>query len=192
MFFISFQIFGQNISLGVRGSYGYSQAEPTTGAGIGIAGEFYFENIPFALRIGSHFFSSYRHIYPYSRHDYNTTSIESQVLYTPFSSDIVPYLGIGFGFDFIRIFTEGLGSTFYIDNYFAEINNPQNSFHYSFIAGSEFLISEHFKFFIDAEYKFLTAKYDLVLEDQFTNRFISTEEVALNNIILNLGIQYIL
>lgn len=179
---------GQGLYLGINGIYGSSVYDSNNGFGIGLNLEYSLPTFPFTIKIEADHFSSKRTRYPDLNHDYNTTSVDLETLYfLPLKLGIPLYIGLGVGINKVQIFLP-TKSVFYFDIYATEIKKARNSVGYKFIIGSNLSISSKMMLVFELNYKIMSVRYDLELQDEHLNKQLLDKWIRLDNILFNFGI----
>ncbi len=181
--------FAQKIFIGGNGTIGIINKNSTSGLGISINVEYCYDYIPFSFRLSTKcYYSEFSNSQLYlATYDYILKTIELNILYIPIRKEFGPYLGFGLGYDFVNV--ELSGNVNIIHNLYVISNNPQNTFNYNFILGAHFLPEKTLSTFIELLYSVMELKYDIELEDEYSNRFFRNSTIILNRLSLNIGIR---
>jgi len=182
-------LFAQDIFLGGSGTVGIINNNSNTGIGLGINGEYRSASLPFSFRLSAKYYNSEFDITQLYLVTYNHTlnTVEFNILYIPFSGMIQPYFGFGLGYNFVNL--DLSGNVNIIDNKFVRSKEPKNTFNYNFLLGSSFMSEKTVSIFIELLYSMMELKYEIELEDQYTNKSFTNSSVSLNKLLLNIGIR---
>jgi hypothetical protein len=184
---ISNILFAQKIFIGGSGSISIWNTKSLTGIGLGVFGEYEPNSSPFSIRISTKVYNApfFNSLY-LGGYTHTFKIVESEILFLPFQGKGRIYAGIGLGYNFINI--DRSGNVQIIESkYYVRSKNPQNALTYNIILG--FRTETTFSIYFDLSYRITNLKYEVELEDQYSNKLIFDSRINLNSLLLNAGIR---
>ncbi len=175
----------QKIFVGGSGSIGIWNSKSSTGIGLGVFGEYEPNSSPFSIRISTKVYNApfFNSLY-LGGYTHTFKIVEGELLFLPFQGRGRIYAGIGLGYNFISI--DQSGNVQIIEGkYYVSSKNPQNALTYNIIVG--FRTETTFSIYFDLSYRITTLKYEVELEDQYTNKSTFSSRINLNSLLLNAG-----
>lgn len=183
---ISGFVHSQSILVGLNGDIGIINTNSETGVGIGLNGEYKSEKLPFSLRLGYRIYTaSFSDEQYLSKHSYHISTLDGDVIYSPFTGSLDLYVGAGLSYN-IPAITED-GNVLEVGDKTVYPKNAESEINYNILLGLRFTPERFFSPYIELYYWPQQLKYDIELVEGNGNRSNIDGNTDLNKYLIRLG-----
>ncbi|GJQ61183.1 MAG: hypothetical protein SCALA702_02360 [Melioribacteraceae bacterium] len=183
---ISGLVYSQTLYLGANGDIGIINTNSKTGIGLGLNGEYKLQTLPFSLRFTYRVYTAtFSDAEKLSKHSYNMSVIDGDILYHPFTGSLDAYIGLGISYSLPKITQDG--NVLEINNKIVRPKNAENTLNINLLLGFRFVPERFFSPYIELFYWPMQLKYDILLEDRYGNVSKLEGNTGLEKYLIRLG-----